>query len=380
MSPAHARGHPIPVTLPLPMPRTSPFRLLAVLSLALGAATACSDTTGPATIDPAALEADLTAANSAVAAPAVLSFNEAGAGIDAALSLMGGGTAVVDLPAALLVNPKAVVERAELRARLLAAGGDGAAAIPAAALGATFEYDTQLGRYVKGVRTGAPANGVRFILYAVDPATREKIVPLVETGYVDLTRTVNSQSATARVEVWGGGTTLVKVLDYAATVSGNVVSPNILVAGFAKHGTDSLTFTLASSLSLANQSIDLDWRTALPSRSLTSRVQQTILGGTSPSVAIDGVLTSASGRVGISGTIEQATGGTLTVKVNGQTFATIAVTSAEDDAPVILNKDGEPLSTREQAVLRQVLEWFHHAFETYEALLRPVARLLDIAF
>ncbi|MDH5233501.1 MAG: hypothetical protein OEW77_00985, partial [Gemmatimonadota bacterium] len=83
---------------------------------------------------------------------------------------------------------------------------------------------------------------------------------------------------------------------------------------------------------------------------------------------------------GISGTLQQATGGTLTVKVNGQTFATITVTSAEDESPVILNKDGQPLSNREQAVLRQVLEWFRHAFETYEALLRPVARLLDIAF
>lgn len=359
------------------MPRSAPFRLLATLALLAGAA--CSDSTGPATLDPGALEADLVGANNAVAAPAVVSFTAVGAEIDAALVLMGGGAVVADLPAALVVNPKAVLERAELRARLLTQGGE-AAAIPAGALGATFEYDVQLGRYVKGIRTGAPAAGVRFILYAVDPATRAKIIPLVETGYVDLTRTVNSQSATARVEVFGGGTNLVKVLDYSATVSGLIVSPTILVEGFAKHQADSLVFSLRSSLSLANQTIDIDWRTALPSRSLTSRVQQTILGGSAPSVTIDGLLTSASGRVGITGTIDQASGGTLTVKVDGQTFATIAVTSTEDESPVILNKDGQPLSSREQAVLRQILEWFHQAFDTYEALLRPVARLLDVAF
>ena len=36
-------------------------------------------------------------------------------------------------------------------------------------------------------RTGAPANGVRFLLYAVDPVTFQPVEPLVEAGYVDIT-------------------------------------------------------------------------------------------------------------------------------------------------------------------------------------------------
>lgn len=354
------------------------FRLTALLGL-VAAAAACADSTGPLALDADTLEADLAGANGAVSAPAVVSFTAAGDAIDGVLSGMGGGASVTDLPATLLVNPKAVMDQVELRRSLRAETGQ-PAAIPAAALGGTFEYDLELGRYVKGTRTGAPANGVRFILYAVDPATHEIVQPLVETGHVDLTRTVTNQTAIARVEVYGGGANLVKVLDYSATVSGSVVSPQLLVAGFAKNGTDSLTFSLTSQLTLATQTIAIDWRTALPSRGLASRVQQTITGGANPNVTIDGLLTSSSGRVGITGTIEQATGGTLTVRVNGGTFATISVDSAEDETPTILNRDGEPLTEREAHLLRQILEWFEHAFDTYEDLLRPVRFLLDLAF
>ena len=355
------------------------LRLFPILALVALVSSACADTTGPRALDADALEADLAGANNAVAAPAVVSFTEVGSEINRTLALLGGGSAVVDLPAALLVNPKALVERAELRARVRSEFGE-AAAIPAAALGGTFEYSVALSRYVRGTRTGAPANGVRFVLYAVDPATHDIIVPLVETGYADLTRTVAQQTATARVEVFGGGATPLKVLDYSVTIGGAVVSPTVLVAGFAKHGTDSLAFSLRSALSLAQQTIAIDWRTALPSRSLTSRVQQTLVGGASPRLDIDGLLTSASGRVRIAGTIQQATGGTLTVSVNGNTFATITMDSAEDDSPTILNGNGEPPTEREQHLLRHILDWFEDAFDTYEDLLDPVEHLLDIAF
>jgi len=355
------------------------LRLLPVVVLIALAAGACAETTGPVALDADALEADLAGANNAVAAPAAVSFTAVGAEINTTLATLGGGSALVDLPAALVVNPRALIERAELRQRVHAEHGQ-AAVIPAAALGGTFEYSVAQERYVRGDRTGAPTNGVRFILYAVDPATRDIIVPLVETGYVDLTRSVSQQTAVARVEVYGGGANLVKVLDYAVTVSGTIVSPSVLVAGFAKHQADSLSFSLTSSFSLAQQTIAIDWRTALPSRNLTSRVEQTITGGQSPSVTIDGLLTSASGRVGISGTILQATGGTLTVTVNNRAFATITLSGAEDESPEILNANGEPLTEREAYLLRQILAWFEHAFDTYEDLLDPVEHLLDIAF
>ena len=54
------------------------------------------------------------------------------------------------------------------------------------ALGSTYIYDPALRRYVVAPgRSGAPANGVRFILYAVNPVTHEPI-SAVEIGYADL--------------------------------------------------------------------------------------------------------------------------------------------------------------------------------------------------
>lgn len=360
------------------MRRFSLFRLLSIALFAALAATACTDTTGPA-LNTDGLEADLAAATSAASAPAAVSFTVVGSEIDRTLRLLGGGSAVADLPAALVVNPKAMVERAELRARVSASGGE-AAAIPAAALGGTFEYNPNTGRYFRGTRTGAPTNGVRFVLYAVDPATERIVTPLVETGYADLTRTVTQQVATARVEVWGGSANLIKALDYSVTVSGTIVSPQVLVAGFARNGTDSLAFSLTSQFSLATQTISLDWRAAVPARGLSSRVQQSIVGGEAASVTINGLLTSRNGRVGIAGTIAQETGGTLAVTVNGRSFATIALDSATDETPTVLNSEGQPLTRAQEHLLEHILEWFRDAFDLFEDLMDPVEHLLDIAF
>jgi len=348
---------------------------LTIAALALTAA--CESATEPILLDPSGVQADLAAAYDATNAPATVSFGALGGAISLALADAGGAVLMADLPAALLQDPNAVVARAELRARIMDGSGT-ASVIPQVALGKTFEFDTLADRYVAGQRTGAPANGVRFILYAVDPVTEAPVLPLVETGYADLTRTITDQAITARVQAYSGGLSPVKVLDYAATVQGTVTNPTILVAGFARNGSDSLTFSLSSTISLANSTIALDWRTALPTRGLTTRVQQTITGGESPRVVLDGLLQSPSGNVGIAGTLIPQTGGTLTVSVNGSTFATIELDGLVDETPTILNAQDQPLTATEQAMLRQILDWFEGAFDVYEDLLDPVERLLDV--
>ncbi len=351
--------------------------LLSVLLLSTAAA--CESATAPTPLDPAGVQSDLAAASAAVSAPATASLGALGPQIGLALADAGGALGMAGLPAALLKDPDALAASSDLRARVLD-GGNTASVIPQAALGKTFEYDTTIDRYAAGQRSGAPVNGVRFVLYAVDPVSEELVFPLVETGYVDLSRTVTNQSLTARVEAFSGGQTPVKVLDYAATVQGTITNPTVIVAGFARNGVDSLTFTLSSTVSLANSTIAIDWRTALPSRGLSSRVQQTLTGGELPQVTIDGLLQSQSGRVGISGTLLAQSGGTLTVKVNGDTFATIALDGLVDETPTILNAQGQPPTPAEAAMLRQILEWFENAFDTYEDLLDPVDQLLDLTF
>lgn len=353
----------------------STFSRPLILLMAFAVA-ACDGATGPGALNEAGVRADLTAASSAMSNAATSSLGTLGPEISAAI---GGLGVVADLPASLLEDPSALVARQELRARLLDRDRSVLADLPAIALGKTFVYDVIEERYIASERTGAPANGVRFILYAVDTASDVIQLPLVETGYADLTRTITNQAIIARVEAYAGVANVVKVLDYAATISGTVVAPQMLVSGFAKNATDSLTFSLTSALSLASSTISIDWRAAVPTRGLVSRVQQTLTGGESPSVMIDGLLTSDHGNVGIVGTILRATGGTLLVSVNGNAFATIAVDSFDDETPTILNAQGQPLTPAQQEMLEDIMDWFEHAFDFYEDLLDPVENLLDLA-
>ena len=358
--------------------RFQSVRSLVALA-AITFAAACESSTGPTgPLDPAALQSDLAAASAAARAPASVSLGALGPMISSALADAGGSFGAAELPSALLKDPNALVERAELRARMTSGAG-GASVIPQVALGKTFEYDTIADRYVAGVRTGAPANGVRFILYAVDPVTDALVLPLVETGYADLSRTVTNQSITARVDVFAGGNAPVKVLSYTVMVQGTITNPTVLVAGFARNRSDSLAFTLSSTFSLANSTIAVDWRTAVPTRDLSTRVQQTVTGGEAPQVIVDGLLTGQGGhRIGMTGTIVAQSGGTLLVKVNGNAFATITVDGLDDESPTILGANGQPLTPAEQAMLRQIVEWFEQAFDTFEDLLGPAQRLLDI--
>ncbi len=350
--------------------------LAASLALGLLATAACSESTAP--LDPAGVQEDVASAAAALNTGPTTSLGALGPDINFALADLGGGLAVLDLPAALLSDPNALVHREELRIRARKELGT-ASVIPQVALGKTFEYNTTLGRYTIGERTGAPANGVRFVLYAIDPLTEEIALPLSETGYVDLTRTVSNQTATARVEAYATAGGLGKVLDYSATIGGLLVAPTAQVQGYARNASDSLTFSLTSSFSLQNASVVIDWRAAVPTRGLSSRMEQTISGGELPSITVNGRLSSRNGSVGIAGTIGFETGGTITVTTNGQTFATIEFVPGAEE-PTILNAQGQPPTEAQLAMLRQILEWFEDAFDIYEDLLDPVETLLDIAF
>jgi len=346
---------------------------------ALVAAAACSDSTGPLPpLDEAALVGDMNAAASATDAPAAASLAVLGDQMNFAL---GGGVAVVAAEAvpALLKDPLALVKDGALAKRLApTAGGTTASVIPQAALGKTFVYSTDSGRYVLSARTGAPANGVRFVLYAVDPLFQEIVLPLTEVGYADLTRTVVNDNARARVEVWTtGGET--KVLDYVAIVGGTLVAPAVTVEGFSRNGADSLAFRLVTRASLANESVSINWRAAVPSRDLVTVVEQVLTGGEVGSVAFDGKIASANGVVTMKGTLQQQSGGTITVKVNGETFARIVLATPSAE-PEITGPTGEPLTEQQVVMLQQIFAWFQGAYALFFGLLAPVSGLLDLAF
>ena len=56
--------------------------------------------------------------------------------------------------------------------------------IPSDALGTTYGYNSTTGNYEATEQTGAPANGVRFLLYEISGSS--PVTPLNEIGYVDV--------------------------------------------------------------------------------------------------------------------------------------------------------------------------------------------------
>jgi hypothetical protein len=158
-----------------------------------------------------------------------------------------------------------------------------------------------------------------------------------------------------------------------------VSAPRVEVEGFAENAENRLEFSLATAFSLADESININWVARVPTQGLVTRLNQRFTGDVNPVFTIDAAVVSPSGRVDIDGTVNEASGGSLAVKVNGETFATMTLTSGEGE-PTIVNAGGEPLTEEEQAVLLQVFQWFAGAIFVFAALLGPVGPLLDAAF
>jgi hypothetical protein len=236
------------------------------------------------------------------------------------------------------------------------------AAIPAEYLGVTFTYNADTDQYEPSDLTGAAENGVRFMVYAVNPISGVPIEPLVEVGYADIVTTETASSATVRVELVSAGVTF---LDYAVGVTGSATELTVTVSGFVSNGDDQVNFDLDNHLT--STSVGVDYNLTVPTR-----------GGFRidfEGAATEGTVTSTleargpHGTVTISGT-QTSTSGTFEVQVNGELFATI--TTSESEPPVITGADGEPLSEAELEALAAVYAVFLEGFDFFEDLLDPL--------
>lgn len=116
----------------------------------------------------------------------------------------------------------------------------GIAKIPIEALGGTYAYDEQLNWYVlqSGV-TGAPADGVRFLLYTVDPDLNDVVLPLDEIGYIDIRDLSSGESIDVRhVAVVDGGIQL----EFDVTGTLTATTADLVTSGTLSDGTNVATF------------------------------------------------------------------------------------------------------------------------------------------
>lgn len=346
-------------------------RLASSVLLAFGLA-ACSHDEGPSQFDPDGTSADLASAQVAFDSPVAASFDAAGAQIS---GMLGGAAAVVMSPATALLHPATARGYAASVARLLPHTGHrlsaSVVAIPSAALGVTFAWDADNDVYVASDVPGAPANGVRFLLYAVNPVTRQPAEPLDELGYVDVTDVSSGAVLGTRVVVVAEDVTY---LDYTVSGSGTSSSGTITISGLASNGTTRANYTLQTSIAQTSNGmlLTLDYTLKIPSRGFTVNYTATF-GNIAPqqvAVTLDFSVSGRNGAVTVSGTYG-ASGGTFTVKVNGSIFATVVLGTSGD--PVITGASGEPLTPTEEAALQSVLDFYDGSLSVFDNLLAPVS-------
>lgn len=357
-------------------------RSVTVLATVCVALTGCGDSGPDVPFNPAGTSADLEAMNSTFASPVFSSFAAFSLQFDAALApaapLISASAQAFDFrrattPAGLRAAARRNAERVAALAMPKATNrtfSASSAAIPAEVAGKTFEYAD--GSYVPGTRPGAPANGVRFLIYAVNPVTFEPVLPLAEVGYVELTDLSGSSTQAARVIVVSGETTY---LDYTVRVA--AATGQVTVAGFVTDGTNRANLNLLATVTEA-AGLTLLYRVDVPQRGLSIDLGLTMTGldTQSGTIGINLSVSGPNGRVSMVGEITEA-GGTLTVRVNGNTFATITSSGTAD--PVITGANGQPLSDDEAAALQEIFEVTGEAFTAFDEMIVPVGGFLEPA-
>jgi len=223
--------------------------LSGVLALAVFSA-ACSDNAvaPKSPVDPQATAAELAALGSVFNAAPLQSLSAISPAVTTtaaaplrALALAGSTN---PLRSSARLRPYADrIDGARMFSRLLPEmSASGVAALfPPALAGKTFEWNFTLSQYDTTARTGAPTNGVRFILYAIDPLTGNPAGPApgTEVGYIDLKDETGSGSPKVHVIVAGVGGTPVYV-DYTVRIGGqSPTSVTINTSGYITNGADS---------------------------------------------------------------------------------------------------------------------------------------------
>lgn len=227
-------------------------------------ASACTEANAPQLSNPQQLTTNLTTVSNVFAAQAYQSF--------AALDSAPGSPAASTTPAGALLSAARIAAPltprqpyADAPTRLQAfrsaassiGGGISAQVIPSTVWGKTYIWSTTTHQYAEDPSPAvpAPSNGVRIILYAIDPITHRVVEnPLTPVGYVDLIDKSSSSTNQLEVIVKDGtppnGTTYV---DYTvtATVTGSPPSVSAFDAsafGYVTDGTRRVDFNATFSV------------------------------------------------------------------------------------------------------------------------------------
>jgi hypothetical protein len=248
-------------------------------------------------------------------------------------------------------------------------GPSGTQAIfPVDVLGKTFVWDTTLNRYVVNpTLTGAPANGVRFVLYLMgDTVLGRPRVPLQTVGSVDLTDLSTALSNKVGVKV----KYLSQVIaDY--TIAGTLTTGGLTLRaqGYLTDGVTRLDFDLATTLSLTTLSVNYSLS---GSNGFAATMQVTVNLQTDGGTVLWRV-TNAGNTVEVNLT---GTGSTVTGQIlfNGGVAATVTGTGGN---PVITGSGGLPLTAQQLQAVRRIFEGFGELMDQIDGVFGPAHLVFD---
>ena len=356
--------------------RTLPAATLALTVVLAG----CLDGTGLSDdpFDPSASAADLLAVQSAFAASVFESLSVSSGNFN---QVADTGAA----PAALLQASFGVASatghwEATAVAQAFAAGPAAGPLVPVDFLGRTYDRDANGYRHNPD-RTDAPANGVRFILYEVDPVTRD--IGSTEIGYVDILDESTDLAYVARVKVVTSG---VVRIDYTVSAVVGVQTLTLTVSGFIGDGTDQVDIDL--SMSFVNDApvsvVTVEHLIAVPTRDFVVDATVVLTHNDETqqgSVDVDASFMQGMHTVTVVGVINcsegdlPSEGGSFAISVDGQLFTTITV---DGGTTTVQNSTGGELTSGEAQAVRNIFDHLKALFdERFEDFVRPVRWMFD---
>ncbi|MFQ5678590.1 MAG: hypothetical protein ACE5HP_03945 [Gemmatimonadota bacterium] len=368
-------------------------RLSGIAAYLTLATAACSDdTTGPTpTTDFDARSTAQTLA-SVTAMPAGSDAVFAQLGLAAgALAQQGGAAGSVSVPTPVPGLPElgpAAVPGLPRLAAFLASRGGAVPIFPVNLLGKTFVWDPATRSYrVDEELTGAPANGVRFILYAISPLTGEPVTPLQPVGFVDLLD--ESDAAATRLRVTAvdtSGADPVTLVDYVLGGSFEVTTSltvRLTAEGFLSDGSGRLEFSLSQDITVGESpgtfGIALEHHLNVPG--LDASVDLVLTGtGAEGEEDLRSLAASLTIRDGANSAVLRATtsDGSLSgsLRYNGQIVIVIGGTP---EAPTFTGPGGEELQPDDLEALEEILEAVEEILGFSEEILQPIAELFGIS-
>ena len=365
------------------MSRCTRFRRLVMGGLAVVVG-GCSgrEATSPSvsTFDAARANADLAALQQALGQPAWKSLVALGARFDA-----GGAAAAVAGTSALIGDGPAldgrsrsliVAQRAINSLTAAAATMSNNRVLPATSLGHTFVFDPVAQRYVVAAdRAGAPSNGVRFVLYAIDPTTQHPVAGQ-EIGYADLIdEGSDAHGIDLHLLIVSNGKA---VLDYRVTVDGTPMAAALTVAGAIFNGDTRLQFNVvALAAATPNGAANaVSFEISIPDHqfAVTAAIQA-VQSPVAQAQHVDLVVHSASATVALSVTTN---GGSVAadVSVNGRPFATVTGDAAHPD---IRSAQGRSLTQDEMQALGGMIQLAGSVFQMFDGLMQPLNAVFALA-